>query len=542
MAILKEITKSSCYVLDDDQISDCDSVIATYIYNNMPDEDYSNIIAEDKRYYTRYHLSDYRASILRWLDFDTNSSVLEIDAEYGALTGALCDRCSSVYVTESSLFRAKMITQRYANRDNLTVYVGDVKDIEFEEKFDYIICLNDRQGAYSVEYIDFLHALLKDSGVLIFSINNKYGIDNLIGKKNKYTGIPFDSFSGKTESREFTKAQIKRLLDQSLFTDYKFFYPMPDSIAPRVLFTDDMQPEPDVINRLVTYCEDDNTLITSPEQIYFDAIDNGVLDFLANNFFIFAYNSLENSLVSTVHRVYLCGNKKREKATATILYTDKDDALRVKKKCLYPNGYKHLKKVHNMMSDLDKSGIDILGMDILSDSLDMAYVGMPTVHQYLEQLVSENAKENSITEVFDLIWQSILQSSVHTKDMNFDNKNIDMGVILTKAYVDMIITNCFWAGGNIKYFDQEYVRDNYPAVYVMYRNIALSYVYIPRLKDIISSETLYNRFGIRPEMFLVFGDLDSKYAEDENVDLTFCQSSFSQEKMKNNRLKILDNI
>ena len=49
-----------------------------------------------------YHLSPLRANLLSWIDFKEDASVLEINAECGALTGILCEKAKHVTSVDPS--------------------------------------------------------------------------------------------------------------------------------------------------------------------------------------------------------------------------------------------------------------------------------------------------------------------------------------------------------------------------------------------------------------------------------------------------------
>ena len=93
----------------------------------------------DTRGEVRTHLSSERRSTVSWYPFKKDCKILETGGEFGAITGELCDKASKVVVTESSLFRATALAERYKRRQNLVIYAGNVEDIEFSEIFDYII-------------------------------------------------------------------------------------------------------------------------------------------------------------------------------------------------------------------------------------------------------------------------------------------------------------------------------------------------------------------------------------------------------------------
>ena len=535
--------KKSTLVIDSERLSEEEKLIASYIHINAPNEDYSEIIQEDNRYITRYNLSDYRSSIIRWYPFKEDATVLEIGAEYGAITGALCDQCKSVCVTEKSLFRAQMIKKRYEKRENLDIYVGDIDDYEWRNKFDYIVCLNNLEYIADDKVNSFLkriYRLLRDDGILLLSVNNTYSINNLIGECEVHSGIPFDSIAGypnKECGRGYNKAELSEILDKSPFTSYKYYYPMPDYIAPRALFSDDMMPDLDALGRLMIYHRDTSTLVAPARKMYEDAIKNGVYDFVVNTFLL----EVSKNYVSKnrdIKSVYLSGNKRRDKSFATIIYSNRNNDLMVRKKCLYEKGAIHIQNIFSIMKNLESSGIAILPMKFNKYSIDMKYISSPTVQHFLNCLVENSAPKEDIIKVFDIIWDNILRSSPYSEECSFDTEGLDVGIILRDAYIEMIISNCFWNNGDLVFFDQEYVCHGFPALYILYRNIYMSYSFINNIESIISEGILYERYGINNKLITVFEQLECKLGVDENPEYVFCRTDCSEDIMKHNRLKL----
>jgi len=84
-----------------------------------------------------YHLSPLRANLLSWIDFKEDASVLEINAECGALTGILCEKAKHVTSVDSSKENCEInaIRNKY---ENLELITGEFKKIKFTKTFDYI--------------------------------------------------------------------------------------------------------------------------------------------------------------------------------------------------------------------------------------------------------------------------------------------------------------------------------------------------------------------------------------------------------------------
>lgn len=84
-----------------------------------------------------YHLSPLRANLLSWIDFKEGSSVLEINAECGALTGLLCERAGHVTAIDPSKDNCEINALRNKH-ENLEIITCEFRKIKFTQHFDYI--------------------------------------------------------------------------------------------------------------------------------------------------------------------------------------------------------------------------------------------------------------------------------------------------------------------------------------------------------------------------------------------------------------------
>ena len=151
--------------VDENRISTIDKRIRSYIeqYGNVT---YDALIFAESDWQIFYQLSELRTGIVSWYDFKPGARVLEVGAGFGALTGRLCKNCAHVTATERSLYRAEALVKRYEDVENLEIFAGDLKDMEFAEQFDYIVVVGllERIGAGSSAaepYVQYLQLLQK---------------------------------------------------------------------------------------------------------------------------------------------------------------------------------------------------------------------------------------------------------------------------------------------------------------------------------------------------------------------------------------------
>ena len=113
-----------------------DTIISIIAQN--PTTDYEEIISKNFSWPVFYHLTRIRQNIINWYPIDKDSDVLEIGCGMGAITELLCNKARSVTAVELSQKRATATYLRCRDYDNLEIIVGNLNDIQFNKKYDYI--------------------------------------------------------------------------------------------------------------------------------------------------------------------------------------------------------------------------------------------------------------------------------------------------------------------------------------------------------------------------------------------------------------------
>lgn len=256
------------------------------------------VFKQDNRWATFYHLTPLRENIVNFYSFKPNSSVLEVGAGFGAVTGALCDKAERVTAVELSKRRAEGLYERHKKRKNLDIIVGNLNDIDFNEKFDYITLIGVLEYALSFTasehpYEDFLKAvgsLLKPDGKLLIAIENRYGLKYWCGAPEDHTGKPFDGingYDGVSFVRTFGKAELSELLNSSGFGALKYYYPYPDYKMPLAVFSDDNLPDDaGALAGIVDPHPYESPVIYDEKALIPPLVKNGVFPFFSNSFFV----------------------------------------------------------------------------------------------------------------------------------------------------------------------------------------------------------------------------------------------------------------
>ena len=145
-------------------------------------------------------LSNFRLNVINWYEFKNKENVLEIGCSYGIITEYLSDIFKNVVNIDYSKKRSENISSKLENKENVEFIVGNLKDIKFKNKFDYIvICSNQAEYVkffnHSIkEYISFLKTLLNERGTIIITLDNKFGVKYLCGGKDISENVIGNSF------------------------------------------------------------------------------------------------------------------------------------------------------------------------------------------------------------------------------------------------------------------------------------------------------------------------------------------------------------
>jgi len=513
-------TAQAAMPIDENKISNIDKRIRSYIeqYGNVS---YDALISGETDWQFFYQLSELRTGIISWYDFKQEARVLEIGAGFGALTGRLCEKCAHVTATERSRYRGESLAKRYADVDNLDIYVGDLKELEFPEQFDYIVVIGllERIGGGStvsgtyVEYLKLLQKYLKADGKLLVAVENRYGLRYFCGAVEDHTNRAFTGINqyrqGGSGGYTFSRQELEEIVRTAGFDRHKFYYPLPDYKLPQLIYTDTYLPEHNLKERLIPYYRRNDTLVASELELYDDIIANGVFPFFANSFLVECGRETMDDL-SKVSYAAISTDRGEARSFATVIYEDGQ----VCKKPLYHFGVENAQRLYNNIKDLQKHGIPVVEHCIQDNGqLMLPYVPLPTLSNYIKGLIQRDV--SAFVALLDRIYDYILMSSEEVpREQNalrmllLDNisdieqrsllDQLDFGPILKKAYMELIPLNCFYdeKTGDFLYFDQEFVRDNYPAKYVLFRAIHYIYCFTPNAEAYYPLQKLKERYDL----------------------------------------------
>ncbi len=507
-----------------------DTIIRLILENK--DDDYSKTIAENFGWSVYYHLSHVRANLLNWYPFSENSSVLEIGCGMGAVTDLLCGRCGRVTAVELSKKRATAAALRCRHRENLEIIVGNLNDIEFREKYDYITLIGvlEYQNAFTdsanpfADFLTKIKSLLKPGGRLLIAIENKYGLKYWCGAVEDHTGLPFDGINqyqiGDHAARTFSKEELSRLITESGFGASHFYYPLPDYKLPTVIFSENFLPregQDDGMEYMDPYyIPHAGTLVADERTLYPDLIRNGVFEFFANSFLVECSDEAEG-LGEVCFAALNCFRKKDYRIGTLIRKNG-----RVEKYSLtgHPGGVRHIHQTCTNMIKLQKQGLHTLPFLFENNRMTVSYNQNPTLAELLaEAYRSKNAP--LIWACYDKLLKELSSSSpcvpaeeniLFETGIDSPENGISYGPILEMGYLDLTPRNCFVNEGEFYWFDQEWKIDKVPLRFLFYRAIKYTYGSYPWMEKTLPINSVLEHYKIQ--------DCTGKFEELENAFLS----------------------
>ena len=469
---------------------------------------------------TAFHnFTSIRENLINWYPFKENCSILEIGAGMGALTGYLCSVAKKVIALEESQKRADIIKKRYERLNNLEVISNNFYKTNFSEKFDYVLVIgvleyvgiNESDDPYG-KFLRKISSLLKDSGKLLLSIENRFGLKYWCGASEDHTEIPFDGISGycnssstgrynKTGVRTFSAKELEVLFHQVGLKNQRFFYPLPDYKFPSCIFSDKYLPTLDLIRPIKFSYSQESELIADEKLLYKDIIDNNVFKFFANSYLIEASRTSLNNEVPEF--VSFKRDYKSEYNIATLI-----KSKIVEKKSMSIDSRDHLKSIYQIYLALKSRDICILDLRYRNSQIEMDFCKYPLAIDIFTDLLdkSEMKKCKGIIDI--LLCQIRKSSEIHVSDVCCFGKLGTADEILNNGYIDLTLINSFYDNEKLIFFDQEWDIQDIPLKFILYRSLA----YLkPRTEDgRANKRSLLEYCKISEKESLIFSDYENR--------------------------------
>ena len=483
----------------DDISEDEKSKLEGYLNENakLSFEEYMN---KDQKVENLLELSNLRENILNWYPFKENSRILEIEGNLGEITGVLCQNASRIVSIEYSLQKARTIATRYKEKENLEVIAGDIKDIILEEKFDYVVIIGIDEKRYKIEEIlKYAKEHLNKKGTILISLNNKLGLDQL-------NGIKDITENQNNEDKCKTKKEIEKILNKLELNNYKFYYPLPNYKTPNIIFTDKHLPSNESILRDLTLYTENRILSFEEREIYRKILKENEKLFpeLANSFLIEISDNIENEI-----EYISFGNSRKEEYRLKTVLLDKI----AYKQNVNEKSKEHLEKIKRNIEILKNSNINVLDSFENDKIISNLVKNEKSLDKNLVMIFKEKGQEEGLNEIVK--FKNELENKLEKSEENctnvFQKYNIEIDEetksklnFIKYGIFDLIFQNCFLINNEYYFYDQEWIEENIPLEFIIYRAIT----YLCNSEKDINSKYIFEKLGI-DEYLEIFDKLET---------------------------------
>lgn len=269
------------------------------IVKTYPETDFGKVIQERKEWPLLYHLSPLRENIVDWLPVGRTTKVLEVGSGCGAITGALARKASAVTCVDLSKKRSLINAYRHKDYENITIHVGNFKDIEptLEADYDYVCLIGVfeyGQGYIGGDtpYEDFLRILmrhLKPGGRIVIAIENKYGLKYFAGCKEDHIGTYFggiENYACGGGVRTFGRRKLEKIFAACGVSDYHFYYPYPDYKFMTTLYSDGYLPKKGELSNNMRNFDRDRMLLFNEKDAYDGLLEEELFPVFSNSYMV----------------------------------------------------------------------------------------------------------------------------------------------------------------------------------------------------------------------------------------------------------------
>ncbi|MEF9939054.1 MAG: class I SAM-dependent methyltransferase [Clostridium sp.] len=213
-----------------------------------------------------YALSELRENLLEWYDFKEGASLLQVGADYGALTGLFCRNVNEVTVLDEDEENLDVLKVRYSGTSHIQYIQGTLMDVKSEKGYDYITIIGSLKEPYDLQ-LEAAKRLLCPGGTLIIAVCNPLGMKYWAGaEKDRYS---------------MTKNQLDHMLPGGLY-----YYPMPDYRIPSTIYSEKYLPKKGDLTKTLALYDYPKYLLLDVGATYDMVCEDDQFENFANSFLV----------------------------------------------------------------------------------------------------------------------------------------------------------------------------------------------------------------------------------------------------------------
>ncbi len=380
-----------------------DGAVEEEIYSivlKQPSSEYTRIIEESASWPILYHLSYMRHNIVEWIPFKKTDRVLEIGSGCGAITGILAEKCGQVTCVELSKKRSVINATRNNTCENVTIQVGNFKDIEksLDTEYDYILLIGVFEYAVGymgtdTPYEDFLRIMnkhMKQTGRMVIAIENKFGLKYWAGCKEDHLGTYFsglENYEKENYVRTFTRGGLEKMFAEVGLNQYSFYYPYPDYKFPQSIYSDAYLPKQGELSQNLRNFDRERMQLFNEKNVFDTILKEELFPLYSNSYLVVIGKELPISYIK-----YSNERQRQFRIRTQMMKTDTGDCY-VKKVPLSIEAREHVEKMEHSYKKLskryDKSDLEWNVCKKDEEGLCFEYVVGKTLEEILDEFVEK---------------------------------------------------------------------------------------------------------------------------------------------------------
>lgn len=342
----------------------CDGAVEDEILDivkNYSVVEYQRIIEERMSWPILYHLSPLRENIVEYLPITKKDKVLEVGSGCGAITGALARKAGHVTCVDLSKKRSMINAYRHSECENVTIHVGNFKDIEpdLPKNYDYICLIGVFEYGQSYiggnkPYVDFLNILKKhlaQGGRIVIAIENKYGLKYFAGCKEDHLGTFFsgiENYASGGGVRTFSKNGLEQIFKECGVEKYSFYYPYPDYKFMTTVFSDKRQPSMGELSNNMRNYDRDRMLLFNEKHAFDGMVKDGLFSTFSNSYVAVLGEELPFAYIR------YSNDRVQEYQIKTVICENAEGIKEVRKYPLTKEAEEHIKNMQTACEGLQK--------------------------------------------------------------------------------------------------------------------------------------------------------------------------------------------
>lgn len=331
-------------------------------------EEYGGIIEEKNTWEVLYHLSPLRANIVDWLPMASDVKGLEIGSGCGAVTGTLAEKCKELTCIDLSKKRSMINAYRNQEKENITIRVGNFKDIEpsLDQDYDYIFLIGVFEYAKGyiggetpyTEFLNIVRKHLAPEGKIVIAIENKYGLKYFAGCREDHLGEYFAGIEdypvgGEEEGaagivRTFGRNGLEKICKECGVHEYSFYYPYPDYKFMTTLYSDRRLPKPGELTTNLRNMDRSRLLLFDEKNAFDGIVREGAFPFFSNSYLLLIGKEEETAYTK------FSNDRAKEYAIRTDIVRLPSGQMQVEKHALSEEAKEHLKNVYDAGRKLEQ--------------------------------------------------------------------------------------------------------------------------------------------------------------------------------------------